>query len=57
MNGVQSPECDAHPGTVREQELFNKLNVCETNLSSEEAKQLRSHVLKDNDALQLRKMN
>ena len=38
VNVVRSQKCGVHPGHAREQELSKMVNVCETNLSSEEAK-------------------
>ena len=49
MNVVRSQKCDVHPGHAQEQELSKMLNVCETNLSSEEVKRLRSCILQASD--------
>ena len=57
VNVVWSQKCGVYPGHAREQEFFKMLNVCETNLSSEEAKQLRSCILEASDVLLLMKMS
>ena len=55
VNVVRSQQCGAHPDHAREQEISKMANVCETNLSSEEAKRLRSCILEASDVFAVEK--
>ena len=57
VNVVWSQKCGANPSHAREQEFFRMLNVCETNISSDEVKQSNLAFWKPVMFLQLRKVS